>query len=162
MCFAESEMVHARLDITRAHGAQTRHLPRPDVACHWTCGGRISPSCDPFCFFNSATDVTSLVSEISEIPEAVLHDSEQCKTCSDEEKMPWMANRRTTRVEDLAYCLLGRFEVFMPLVYGEGDKSQHRLLKEILAKKEAEQPRPEPLQDDDKLFGFRNRFATLA
>jgi hypothetical protein len=35
-------------------------------------------------------------------------------------KMSWAANRETTRVEDVAYSLLGIFEVNMPLLYGEG------------------------------------------
>ncbi|PPJ57283.1 hypothetical protein CBER1_09011 [Cercospora berteroae] len=104
--------------------------------------GQTTSNCDPLCFA-STTNLTSLISQISEIPPDVLHDCEKRKECSDEEKMSWMTNRRTTRVEDLAYCLLGIFEVFMPLVYGEGDQSRHRLLKEILAKKETERPRRE-------------------
>ncbi|CAK1366356.1 unnamed protein product [Cercospora beticola] len=99
--------------------------------------GQTASNCDPLCFA-STTNLTSLISPISGIPNNVLRDCERRKECSDEEKMSWMTNRRTTRVEDLAYCLLGIFEVFMPLVYGEGDQSRHRLLKEILAKKEIE------------------------
>lgn len=34
--------------------------------------------------------------------------------------MSWAANRRTTRAEDVAYCLLGLFDVNMELMYGEG------------------------------------------
>jgi hypothetical protein len=33
-------------------------------------------------------------------------------------RMSWAANRSTTRQEDLAYCLLGLFNVNMPLLYG--------------------------------------------
>ncbi|USW54902.1 Putative heterokaryon incompatibility [Septoria linicola] len=87
--------------------------------------------------FGSVRDLTASISDITGIAEDVLQDCEKRKECSDEEKMSWMENRRTTRVEDLAYCLLGIFEVFMPLVYGEGDQSRERLLKEILLKKEA-------------------------
>ena len=32
-------------------------------------------------------------------------------------RMSWMSRRTTTRVEDLAYCLLGLFDVNMPLIY---------------------------------------------
>ena len=31
--------------------------------------------------------------------------------------------RQTTRIEDMAYCLLGLFDVHMPLLYGEGRKA---------------------------------------
>ncbi|GIZ47296.1 hypothetical protein CKM354_001039100 [Cercospora kikuchii] len=104
--------------------------------------GQTTSNCDPLCFASN-TNLTSLISQISGIPNDVLRDCEKRKACSVEEKMSWMTNRRTTRVEDLAYCLLGIFEVFMPLVYGEGDQSRHRLLKEIVAKKEMEQPQRE-------------------
>lgn len=38
------------------------------------------------------------------------------------EKLPWAAHRNVTREEDEVYSLLGLFEVYMPLVYGEGRK----------------------------------------
>ena len=47
-------------------------------------------------------------------------------------KMSWAASRRTTRLEDRAYCLLGIFEVNMPLLYGEGVRAFYRLQAEIL------------------------------
>lgn len=47
------------------------------------------------------------------------------------ERMRWAAERKTTRVEDRAYCLLGIFDVFMPLIYGEGDNALRRLQREI-------------------------------
>ena len=45
--------------------------------------------------------------------------------------MSWAAKRRTTRVEDRAYSLLGLFEINMPLLYGEGEKAFLRLQEEI-------------------------------
>lgn len=47
-------------------------------------------------------------------------------------RMSWMSERTTTRVEDLAYCLLGIFEIHMPLLYGEGAQSFVRLQEEII------------------------------
>jgi hypothetical protein len=41
------------------------------------------------------------------------------------------AKRETTRLEDMAYCLLGIFDTNMPLLYGEGDKASIRLQEEI-------------------------------
>jgi hypothetical protein len=37
-----------------------------------------------------------------------------------------------TRREDIAYCLLGLFDIHMPLLYGEGDRAFIRLEEEIL------------------------------
>lgn len=47
-------------------------------------------------------------------------------------RMSWAANRKTTRIEDAAYSLLGIFEVNMPLLYGEGAKAFLRLQEEIV------------------------------
>ena len=48
------------------------------------------------------------------------------------QKMSWASARKTTRLEDEAYCLLGLFGVTMPLLYGEGSKAFMRLQLEIL------------------------------
>ncbi|KAF2258189.1 HET-domain-containing protein [Lojkania enalia] len=52
------------------------------------------------------------------------------------ERMSWAASRQTTKIEDMAYCLLGLFEVNMSLLYGEGEKAFTRLQEEILKKYE--------------------------
>ncbi|CAF9911685.1 hypothetical protein IMSHALPRED_010546 [Imshaugia aleurites] len=60
-------------------------------------------------------------------------------------RMSWASSRKTTRVEDIAYCLLGLFEVNMPLLYGEGEKAFQRLQHEILK-----------ASDDESIFAWRN------
>ena len=51
---------------------------------------------------------------------------------SVEERMSWAANRETKREEDSSYCLLGIFDIHLPLIYGEGkQKAFYRLQKEI-------------------------------
>ncbi|KAK3385678.1 heterokaryon incompatibility protein-domain-containing protein [Podospora didyma] len=47
-------------------------------------------------------------------------------------RMSWASRRNTTRVEDMAYCLMGLFDVNMPLIYGEGEKAFTRLQEEIV------------------------------
>jgi hypothetical protein len=47
-------------------------------------------------------------------------------------KMSWVANRKTSRIEDMAYCLLGLFDINMPMLYGEGEKAFLRLQLEII------------------------------
>jgi len=55
-------------------------------------------------------------------------------TVSVAERMSWMDRRETTRPEDLAYCLLGIFDINMPMLYGEGSKAFQRLQEEIMKK----------------------------
>lgn len=48
------------------------------------------------------------------------------------ERMLWPVGRVTTCKEDMAYSLLGIFDVNMPLIYGEGqEKALKRLREEI-------------------------------
>ncbi|KAI0604755.1 ankyrin repeat domain-containing protein [Pyrenophora tritici-repentis] len=57
------------------------------------------------------------------------------------ERFSWAANRQTKREEDEAYCLLGIFGIYLPLIYGEQRLSAiKRLLNEI------EPPANKPLQ----------------
>ncbi|KAK4443663.1 heterokaryon incompatibility protein-domain-containing protein [Podospora aff. communis PSN243] len=74
--------------------------------------------------------------EITGIPIDVLAGFEPPQTRSVAERMSWAAWRQTTRVEDAAYCLLGIFEVNMPLLYGEGRRAFQRLQHEILKQEE--------------------------
>ncbi|KAF9878691.1 hypothetical protein CkaCkLH20_03591 [Colletotrichum karsti] len=48
------------------------------------------------------------------------------------ERMSWLSCRRTSRIEDMAYCMLGIFDISMPLLYGEGSRAFTRLQEEIL------------------------------
>lgn len=48
-------------------------------------------------------------------------------------RMSWASSRKTTRIEDNAYCLLGIFGVNMTLLYGEGEKAFLRLQQQIFA-----------------------------
>ena len=50
------------------------------------------------------------------------------------ERMSWASKRITTREEDIAYCLLGLFDINMPLLYGEGERAFLRLQHEIIKK----------------------------
>lgn len=50
------------------------------------------------------------------------------------QRMRWAATRTTTRPEDIAYCLLGIFDVNMPLLYGEGKKKAFQRLQEEIVK----------------------------
>jgi hypothetical protein len=45
--------------------------------------------------------------------------------------MDWAARRQTTRKEDEAYSLLGIFDIYMPLIYGERERALVRLREQI-------------------------------
>ena len=47
-------------------------------------------------------------------------------------RLSWAAHRISTRSEDTAYCLLGIFNINMPLLYGEGFAAFRRLQEEII------------------------------
>jgi ankyrin repeat protein len=51
-----------------------------------------------------------------------------------DELFSWAAKRKTSREEDAAYCLLGIFDVFMPLLYSEGRKKAFARLEEQIRK----------------------------
>jgi hypothetical protein len=50
------------------------------------------------------------------------------------ERMAWAEKRKTTCEEDKAYSLLGIFDIYMPLIYGEGTKNAFRRLQEEIDK----------------------------
>lgn len=50
------------------------------------------------------------------------------------QKMSWASKRQTTKVEDIAYCLLGIFDINMPLLYGEREAAFQRLQEAIANK----------------------------
>jgi len=62
-------------------------------------------------------------------------------------RMSWAARRQTTRAEDVAYCLLGIFNINMPLLYGEGEvRAFGRLQEEIMKRTE-----------DDSIFAWSGK-----
>lgn len=69
---------------------------------------------------------------ITGVPASVLRSSQVIKQTCVARKMSWAANRRATRVEDVAYSLFGIFEVNLPLLYGEGKRAFVRLQEEII------------------------------
>jgi Heterokaryon incompatibility protein (HET) len=71
------------------------------------------------------------IQEITSIPSLALEGMPMSQFSVDE-RMSWIATRETTVKEDKAYCLLGIFNVFLPLIYGEGlDHAFTRLKNEI-------------------------------
>ncbi|KAF8849754.1 hypothetical protein BDZ45DRAFT_718127 [Acephala macrosclerotiorum] len=80
----------------------------------------------------SKAELGPLISKITRIDENVLVDNSLIQFVPVARRMSWIAGRETTREEDMAYCLLGIFDVSMPMLYGEGTKAFMRLQEEII------------------------------
>ena len=83
-------------------------------------------------FVGSRLSFIDDIANITKIPRTVLRGSMALSDCSIAARMSWAASRQTRRVEDVAYCLLGIFNVHMPLIYGEGQAAFRRLQEEIV------------------------------
>ncbi|KAK8071888.1 HET-domain-containing protein [Apiospora saccharicola] len=79
-------------------------------------------------------DKTSMKTLLHEIT-GISTDALQGASLSDftvNERMSWLGSRETKRKEDRAYSMIGIFDVYMPLLYGEGEQNAFiRLRKEI-------------------------------
>ncbi|KAI1767889.1 HET-domain-containing protein [Hypoxylon sp. FL1150] len=78
------------------------------------------------------SQVAREISSVTSIDMATLTGADSARAASIVRKMSWLSNRVTTRTEDLAYCMLGLFDINMPLLYGEGKKAFVRLQEEII------------------------------
>jgi hypothetical protein len=85
------------------------------------------------------------ISEITGIQSGALQGVDM-RTFSVSDRMSWASKRKTTRPEDIAYSLMGIFDVNMPLLYGEREKSFIRLQEEIMKN-----------CDDHSLFAWTDR-----
>ncbi|KAK3334095.1 HET-domain-containing protein [Cercophora scortea] len=116
----------------------------------WTLQELIAPKRMGFynkkwAFQGEKTTLSEELAEITKINQRVLGNGGLLSTIPVAQRMSWAANRQTTRVEDLAYCLLGIFGVQIPLLYGEGSKAFIRLQEEIVKE-----------SNDLSLFAWRN------
>jgi hypothetical protein len=73
------------------------------------------------------------IHDVTGIPVKALRGSSLCDF-SIPERMSWAEKRETTRKEDKAYSLLGIFNVYMPLIYGEGRENAFKWLREEIDK----------------------------
>ncbi|KAI6152563.1 hypothetical protein BKA82DRAFT_544981 [Pisolithus tinctorius] len=103
----------------------------------WTLQELIAPK--DVQFFNNEwapignkRDLAETLVKITRISKNILISGQDPSVCSVAQIMSWAADRKTTRVEDRAYSLLGLFGVYMPMVYGEGKRAFQRLQLEII------------------------------
>ncbi|KAF2633882.1 HET-domain-containing protein, partial [Macroventuria anomochaeta] len=67
----------------------------------------------------SKSDLSNMIKDICGIEKEYL-EGQSIYSASISMRMSWAAERKATRSEDIAYSLLGLFDVNMPLLYGEG------------------------------------------
>lgn len=72
------------------------------------------------------------ISAVTRIESDFLLKERPLSLASLAQKTSWVSRRVTTRIEDMAYCMLGLFDINMPLLYGEGSKAFIRLQEEII------------------------------
>ncbi|KAJ4157456.1 hypothetical protein NW754_009099 [Fusarium falciforme] len=115
----------------------------------WTLQELIAPSSMIFLSqtweeLGTKATLDQVISERTRIPKAILSGDQDLEAASVAQRMSWAADRRTTRREDLAYCLMGIFSINMPLLYGEGERAFIRLQEEIMR-----------VSDDHSLFAWK-------
>lgn len=82
--------------------------------------------------FGTKSGLADAVEKATKIDPLVLTHEKELDDFSVASRMSWAAGRTTTRVEDVAYSLLGIFGINMPTLYGEGDRAFIRLQEEIV------------------------------
>tara|TARA_R110002060_G_scaffold74697_3_gene84079 strand:+ start:312 stop:1220 length:909 start_codon:yes stop_codon:yes gene_type:complete len=98
----------------------------------WTLQELIAPPLVEFFSLNGNRlgDKTSLevqLHKITGIPVLALR-GRSLSDFSFDERVLWARNRNTKREEDLAYSLLGIFDISIPVIYGEGKENAFRRL----------------------------------
>ncbi|KAK3291908.1 heterokaryon incompatibility protein-domain-containing protein [Chaetomium fimeti] len=106
----------------------------------WTLQELIAPRqltfhASDWSYLSHRAGLSHSISDITGINQKFLDGSRQAEgriqsllaQASVAERMSWASARQTTRVEDIAYSLLGIFGVNMPLLYGEGENAFLRL-----------------------------------
>ncbi|KAF2119316.1 heterokaryon incompatibility protein-domain-containing protein [Lophiotrema nucula] len=127
---------HQHLDAKRSAFRKARWFTRG-----WTLQELLAP--EEVIFFDQSWEILGSKHDLCEVIEAItgieavylgsIHSfPRRLSKASVAEKMSWAAERETTRKEDIAYCLLGIFGIYMPMLYGEGSRAFIRLQEEIM------------------------------
>jgi len=104
----------------------------------WTLQELIAPNTVQFFtaeerYIGDRVSLLQSIVEVTGIPKAVLEGRRDAmNSYSPDARLTWAKGRQTEREEDAAYCLMGLFDVNMPLLYGEGrERAFRRFRKEV-------------------------------
>lgn len=116
----------------------------------WTLQELLAPARVDFCdrewnIYGSRARLAGSIAAITGIDVAFLDGRQRPQEASVAMRMSWASNRSTTKSEDMAYCLLGIFDVNMPPLYGEKSKAFTRLQHEIIKS-----------SDDESIFAWES------
>ncbi|KUI55040.1 Vegetative incompatibility protein HET-E-1 [Cytospora mali] len=116
----------------------------------WTLQELIAPAVVEFynkdwVEIGTKVSLSSALEKITSIPDGLFSQAwyqlcaggmarQSLQLLSAAQKLSWAATRETTRAEDIAYCLMGLFDVHMPLLYGEGEAKAFARLQAEIAK----------------------------
>lgn len=133
---------YARSEVCFAHLADLAPESMDIGSCRWfTRGWTLQELLAPQSveFYNQAWEhvgskheFVERIARATNIKSAALKDPSRIKEYSVATRLSWSSNRQTTRLEDTAYCLLGIFDVSLPLIYGEGHNAFQRLLEAVV------------------------------
>ena len=126
------QMVAARLDLyvgftspmkISPDNMQVQELLAPDEVVFYS---------REWTYLRSKLSLRAVIFESCGIERDYLSGTAAVQSASVGKRMSWASRRQTTREEDLAYSLLGLFDVNMPMLYGEGGRQAFlRLQHEI-------------------------------
>jgi hypothetical protein len=130
-------------DVLKGNYDEHDHLPRSIwksafrgsrwFARGWTLQELIAPTSVEFYSLEgmrlgNKRSMEQQIHEITSIPIRALRGN-PLSDFSFEERLSWAIKRETTREEDKAYSLLGIFDIYMPLIYGEGGENAFKRLR---------------------------------
>lgn len=99
-------------------------------------------------FRGTKSSLATQITEITGIPDKILKQEMELSEVPVAQRFSWAAERKTTRDEDMAYSLLGIFDINMAMLYGEGSKAFIRLQEQILSQ-----------CADDSIFLWNDQFS---
>ncbi|KAI1088529.1 heterokaryon incompatibility protein-domain-containing protein [Rostrohypoxylon terebratum] len=97
-------------------------------------------------FIGGKNDVLDTLSDITGIDRALFTQDRRLEMYPVAQRMSWASHRKATKDEDLAYSLLGLFDVNMPMLYGEGGSKAFLRLQEEIIKS----------SDDQSIFAWKD------
>lgn len=117
----------------------------------WTLQELIAPKTVTFfskdwTVLGTRISLANAISSITRIDKGILTGIQDLKYVSIAKRMSWASDRETTRQEDIAYCLMGLFDVNMAMLYGEGGEKAFRRLQEQIMQD----------SDDETIFAWTN------
>ncbi|KAH7064401.1 heterokaryon incompatibility protein-domain-containing protein [Paraphoma chrysanthemicola] len=133
ICFAYLEDVRPGQDISTWSTTTVRWFSRGWTLQELVASPNLQFFASDWTLLGSKSSYCEQLASITGIHAQALIDK-PIESFSIAQRMSWASSRSTTRPEDIAYCLLGLFDVNMPLLYGEGAQKAFLRLQEGIMK----------------------------